>query len=380
MNKTFLGFGSLLIVVSPLVAFAQSTSSQCASGAVTLCTVVSKIIGYLNQFLFLLIALAVVTFAYYVFKYFIKPNENRDEAAKYVMYSIVGFFVILSVWGLVNILQNTFGLNNNAASMSQIGNIFPTGGGSFSSGNSATNAFNYGGTSAGSNFGGTGGGTSAGTQGAYFNTNNASGGTGGTANKSGTGGGGTLNKLGNTALNNLGTAGNNALNNLSKTGTNIVKNLFGGSSNSSSGSCNGLQMPPNGNGLVYSCQNGNIVSSAANTGTGQSAGNTASQDVQACIDEGIDAATCQQEYGPGGSLTAPPPANTATQSTDIQSCIDEGIDAATCQQEYGQGGSLSTPSATTDTSGMIDTSNTNSGYTGDTGCSEYDADGNCISE
>ena len=129
MNKKIFSIGSILAITSPFIAFAQTaaqtTTSQCASGSATLCTLISKIIGYLNQFLFLLIALAVVTFAYYVFKYFIKPNENRDEAAKYVMYSIIGFFVILSVWGLVNILQNTFGLSNTPTSMNQISNIFP---------------------------------------------------------------------------------------------------------------------------------------------------------------------------------------------------------------------------------------------------------------
>jgi hypothetical protein len=102
--------------------------SSCASNALTLCTVINRVVGYLNQALFLLIGLAVVVFVWNVFKYFIKSDADRTEAGKYVMYSVIGFFVILSMWGLVNILQNTFGLGNTGfahSSWTDISNIFP---------------------------------------------------------------------------------------------------------------------------------------------------------------------------------------------------------------------------------------------------------------
>ena len=103
-------------------------SSQCGSNNNTLCTLIQRTIGYLNQILVLLIGLAVVVFVYYVFKYFIQPNENRKEAGSYVLYSVIGFFVILSLWGLVNIVQNTFGVGNQGfgtRSWNDISNIFP---------------------------------------------------------------------------------------------------------------------------------------------------------------------------------------------------------------------------------------------------------------
>ena len=115
---------------SPYSSYGSSNGSsmQCGSNSLTLCSVINRIVGYLNQILFLLIGLAVVVFVYYVFKYFIQPNEDRKQAGQYVMYSVIGFFVILSMWGLVNILQNTFGLGNSgygATSWNQIQNIFP---------------------------------------------------------------------------------------------------------------------------------------------------------------------------------------------------------------------------------------------------------------
>jgi len=116
--------------MTPVIAFAQYSTSavSCSSTSISLCTVINKIIGYLNQALFLLIGLSVIVFVYNVFKYFIKPNEKHDEAGQYVMYSVIGFFVILSMWGLVNILQNTFGLGNGSytpTTWTSVSNIFP---------------------------------------------------------------------------------------------------------------------------------------------------------------------------------------------------------------------------------------------------------------
>jgi hypothetical protein len=60
------------------------------------------------------------------------------------MYAVIGFFVVLSFWGIVNIVQNTFGLGNNyyaPRSWSSFGNLFPNSSGSRTStgGNSVFN-------------------------------------------------------------------------------------------------------------------------------------------------------------------------------------------------------------------------------------------------
>ncbi len=136
MKKKSIAISSLALALSPVFVFAQTYYySQCSTNTLTLCTIIDRIVGYLNQVLVLLIGLSVVTFVYYVFKYFVRPNENRAEAGKYVMYSLIGFFVMLSLWGLVNILQNTFGLGNatNAPqSWTDFTHIFPSAGGASS--------------------------------------------------------------------------------------------------------------------------------------------------------------------------------------------------------------------------------------------------------
>lgn len=71
-------------------------------------------ITYINDALFLLMAVAVLVFVWQVIHYFILPNENRKDAGLYVLYAVVGFFVIFSLWGLVNILSGTFGGLSNS--------------------------------------------------------------------------------------------------------------------------------------------------------------------------------------------------------------------------------------------------------------------------
>jgi len=117
--------GAVIATVSALVipAIAFAATNQKLSDVIT------TIVGYLSDALFLLMAIAVVAFVWQVIRYFILPNEDRKNAGLYVMYSLIGFFVILSLWGIVNILGNTFGIgnaSNQPGSWSNFSNIFPT--------------------------------------------------------------------------------------------------------------------------------------------------------------------------------------------------------------------------------------------------------------
>ncbi len=130
MNKSLIKYIiSGAVVVLPAMVFAATSG--------TLATLVHTIISYLNIVLVLMMAVAGVMFTFYVIKYYVMPNENRSEGNTYVMYSIIGFFVILSIWGLVNIVQNSFGLGNKGNtpdSWADFSNIFPGGGSAGGSG------------------------------------------------------------------------------------------------------------------------------------------------------------------------------------------------------------------------------------------------------
>ena len=71
------------------------------AGGQNLSYIMQLVTAYFNDFLVLVMAVAVVLFVFNVVKYFMMPGADRKEAGNYVMYSVLGFFVILAFWGLV---------------------------------------------------------------------------------------------------------------------------------------------------------------------------------------------------------------------------------------------------------------------------------------
>lgn len=106
---------------------------------------IGEIFVYLDYAIYLIIGLATVVFVWNVYQYFFteKGGEDRKKAGEYVLWSVVGFCLILSFWGLVNLLGNTLDLDStrprvpylqNSASGGSGVNTQPnamTGGGSF---------------------------------------------------------------------------------------------------------------------------------------------------------------------------------------------------------------------------------------------------------
>ena len=138
--KKIIYLSSIATLLLPAVALANTQS--------TLSTLINTIIGYLNQGLILLMGVAVVVFVWNVIKYFVLTTEEHTAAAPYVLWSVVGFFIILSFWGLVNILQNTFNLQNGTntpSSWASFSSLFPGSSGTSGTTNN-TNTFNNSGT------------------------------------------------------------------------------------------------------------------------------------------------------------------------------------------------------------------------------------------
>lgn len=64
----------------------------------------------------LLWVLAFVVFIYGVIQYFLNPDniKAREDARKYIIWALVGMFVIFTVGGIVNLIRNTFGVSGSA--------------------------------------------------------------------------------------------------------------------------------------------------------------------------------------------------------------------------------------------------------------------------
>lgn len=119
-KKSLIYLSSSVMLMMPFITFASGKK---------LSDIITLFIGYLNQALFVLMGVAVIVFVYHIIKYFVLPNEDRKSAGNYVMYSVIGFFIVLSFWGLVNILQNTLDIrgDNQAPTWGSFSNLFPSG-------------------------------------------------------------------------------------------------------------------------------------------------------------------------------------------------------------------------------------------------------------
>ncbi|HEV7702495.1 MAG TPA: pilin [Candidatus Paceibacterota bacterium] len=93
---------------------------------------VTTVHNILNAVIPVMISLGVVYFVWGVVQYVIADAEEAKKTGKdRIIYGIIGLAVIVSLWGLVNILVTTFGLGGTAPTVAQsgvctIGNTFAT--------------------------------------------------------------------------------------------------------------------------------------------------------------------------------------------------------------------------------------------------------------
>ena len=117
MKKKLIIWSGLVLGLAPVMTLAQTTGGNptvCTSGQITtLQGVLCKISEILNAVIPVLIALGVVYFVWGVISYVVSSDEEAKTTGRNRMiWGIIGLAVIIGLWGLVNILKNTFGLGN----------------------------------------------------------------------------------------------------------------------------------------------------------------------------------------------------------------------------------------------------------------------------
>jgi hypothetical protein len=115
---------SALIIASPLIAFAQTAPITDVNSLST------KILGIGSTITYILVALAVLFIVWNVVRYIIMGADPaaKSAAGLNVLWGIVGLFVIVSIWGLVNILTNTFATTPTNKPIPNFGNNTNNGG------------------------------------------------------------------------------------------------------------------------------------------------------------------------------------------------------------------------------------------------------------
>lgn len=113
MKKNLLKFIPILFFTTfaPFVAFAASTCT-----ATGLNGVLCKINELLGTVLPIMVSLGVIYFIWGMVQYFIADGEEAKKTGRdRIIYGIIGLAVIVSIWGLVNIIVTTFGIGGVAA-------------------------------------------------------------------------------------------------------------------------------------------------------------------------------------------------------------------------------------------------------------------------
>ena len=94
------------LVLSPMIAFAELDDVT---------TLISTVAGIIKALIPIFIAIAFLTFIYGLIKYMVVTDDDKKKEAKSVMiYGVIGLFVIVSVWGLVEFLQTNLGISGEA--------------------------------------------------------------------------------------------------------------------------------------------------------------------------------------------------------------------------------------------------------------------------
>ncbi len=90
------------LLAFPMVAYGQVTDLQ------SLITLLTDLLDMVVPFL---LAIAVVLFMWGVLKYIMSgdDDESRKKATSLMIYGIVAIFVMVGLWGLVGVLDGTFG-------------------------------------------------------------------------------------------------------------------------------------------------------------------------------------------------------------------------------------------------------------------------------
>ena len=69
----------------------------------------------LNSLIPLMIALALVVFFWGLVQYIINPGEGHDKGKSVMIAGLVALFVMVSVWGIIRLAQNTLGVTSGGS-------------------------------------------------------------------------------------------------------------------------------------------------------------------------------------------------------------------------------------------------------------------------
>lgn len=108
MKKIALTAAPFLALAFPAIASAQVAGNNLQS--------LIRFFGdILNMLIPIMIALALVGFFYGLVRYVWSGGEFKEKGKNIMIAGIVALFVMVSVWGIIRLAQNTLGINSGSA-------------------------------------------------------------------------------------------------------------------------------------------------------------------------------------------------------------------------------------------------------------------------
>lgn len=114
MKKTYSFILVLFLLLVP-VLFADAQTAPQLSGCRSIQNVdglVSCALSTLKVVIYFLFSFAFIYTLYGAFRFIGAEGDSRDKWRDVIVYGIIGLFVMTSIWGLVGILDGTFGLSD----------------------------------------------------------------------------------------------------------------------------------------------------------------------------------------------------------------------------------------------------------------------------
>jgi hypothetical protein len=114
MRKSIVFVGSTAaMLAAPFIASAQTDTVTVSQGIIGLIQFANTA---LNDVIILFVTLAIVALFYGIIKY-VYSNAGKAKAASLttIIYSIIAIFIMVSIWGIIHLLQSTFGVSSTDA-------------------------------------------------------------------------------------------------------------------------------------------------------------------------------------------------------------------------------------------------------------------------
>ncbi len=95
-------------ILGSSVLGAATAAFPALASAATLLDTLALFNTFLNAIEGLFITLAIVVFFWGLIKYLMNAGEEKSEGLQIMFYGVIAIFVMVSIWGIIRLLQSTF--------------------------------------------------------------------------------------------------------------------------------------------------------------------------------------------------------------------------------------------------------------------------------